>query len=72
MNDLVAVANPNTRMEAEIIKGKLASVGIASYILADDAGGMYPFPFQSGFSGVLVMVTRSDSKRAKKLLSEKK
>ena len=72
MQSLVTVEVRNTRIEAEIIKGKLESSGIPVFIAADDAGGMYPFPFANGFSGVLIQVRKEDFVRAKKLLQKKK
>lgn len=65
---LVTVEARNTRIEAEIVKGRLEAAGISAFILADDAGGMYPFPFQSGFAGVLIQVSKKDFIKAKKLL----
>jgi hypothetical protein len=65
---LVTVEARNTRIEAEIVKGRLEASGIPAFILADDAGGLYPFPMQSGFSGVLIQVRRDDFIKAKKLL----
>lgn len=66
--NLVTVEVRNTRIEAEIVKGRLEAAGIKAFILADDAGGMYPFPLQSGFSGVLIQVSKKDFVKAKKLL----
>lgn len=72
MEDLVTVTSCSTRVIAEIIKGKLATENIKSVILADDAGGMYPFPLQSGFSGIQIQVRKSDFSRAKKVLFQKR
>ena len=71
MGNLVTVTSCASRIEAEIVKGKLEVHGIPSVILADDAGGLYPFPGQAGFAGVLVRVAKKDFIMAKKLLSEK-
>lgn len=70
MENLVTVTVCNSRIEAEIVKGKLEASNIPSIISADDAGGMYPFPNQSGFSGVAVMVVKKDFVKAKKLLKD--
>lgn len=72
MKDLVTVVVCNSRVEAEIIKGKLEANDIPSIISADDAGGMYPFPGQPGFSGAGVLVAKKDFVTAKKLLSNKR
>jgi hypothetical protein len=65
---LVTVESRSTRIEAEIVKGRLEASGIKAFILADDAGGMYPFPNQSGFARVLVQVSKKDFIKAKKVL----
>lgn len=65
---MVTVKVCNTRIEAEIVRGKLESEGITAFISADDAGGMYAFPFQSGFSGVKVLVAVRDLHKAKTFL----
>ena len=70
MGSLVVIAVCNTRIEAEIVKGKLEANDIPASITADDAGGMYSFPFQAGFSGVQILVAEKDIKRAKSILSK--
>jgi len=55
-----------SRIEAEIMKGKLAASNIDSFIFADDAGGMYPFQFGTG--GVELKVEEKDVKKAEKIL----
>lgn len=57
----------NSRLEAEIAKGKLEVNGILSFITADDARGMRPFPFQYT-AGVQLHVEEKNLKKALQLL----
>lgn len=68
MNTLTIVRIYSSRIEAEIAKGILASHNIASLISADDAGGMYPFPFSGSIKGVQLQINKKDLERAKELL----
>lgn len=61
----------NTRIEAELAKGLLDSQGIGAFIMADDTGGMSPFPFQPNSSGVKLIVKNEYAQLAKTLLQEK-
>lgn len=53
------------RHQAEMAQGLLADAGIASAIVADDAGGMY-----AGIAAVRLMVAPEDSARANEILEE--
>ncbi|MCL4338253.1 DUF2007 domain-containing protein [Patescibacteria group bacterium] len=66
--NIVVLKTYSSRIEAELVRGKLETVGIESFVMADDAGGMYPFPAQSGFDKVKLFVRKSDLKNALKLL----
>ncbi|MDO8497022.1 MAG: DUF2007 domain-containing protein [bacterium] len=68
MNELITIKTFNTRLEAEIAKGLLESNGIKSMIVADDAGGMYPFPFQAGFKGAELKVNKKDHSKASDII----
>jgi hypothetical protein len=61
------VARVSTRPEAELIRARLESEGIAAAVLSDDAGGMYP-NLSSG--GVRVVVGAADLARATEILTE--
>ncbi len=43
-----SVATFPKRTEAEVAQGLLASAGIAACIVADDAGGAFPFALSGG------------------------
>jgi len=64
---LIAIGSYATRTEAEIVEGLLESAGIASSIMADDAGGASPFEFSGGAQ---VLVDESDAEAASQLLAE--
>ena len=70
MDNLVVLVTCNTGIEAEIIRGKLEANDVLASVTADDAGGMYSFPFQAGFSGVQILVSAKDIIRAKNILSQ--
>ncbi len=57
-DQFVTIQSFTTEIEAEIVKGKLQSEGIASYIIKDDCGGMYPQLRLT--QGVLLRVQASD------------
>lgn len=63
----VSVKTFTTRIDAELARGMLASNGIPSYIHADDAGGMQPFP-GSYSSTIKLMVNKTDLSKAEKLM----
>lgn len=68
MDDLVVVKTFPSRIEAEIVKGKLEANNIKAMISADDAGGMYPFPLSPNSKGVELFVNKKNFDSAKKLL----
>jgi hypothetical protein len=71
MADLVTVKSYPSRMEAEIAKGLLTAYGINCVILADDAGGMRPFPLSYSF-GVELKVAPKDIKKSNEILTDQK
>lgn len=56
-----------TRVEAEIAKSLLESMGIKAMVSADDAGGMMAAPF-AYTAGVELIVREEDLDKAKKIL----
>jgi hypothetical protein len=68
MNELVCIKTYNNRLEANVDKTYLESLGIEAVIQADDAGGAYPFPFI--VKGVLLLVNKNDLKKAKEELNK--
>lgn len=72
MTDMVLVATCDNRIEANIVKGFLQSRGIDAIILADDEGGMYPYPLQPTIRGVQVVVPKKQKEKAEQILKEKK
>jgi hypothetical protein len=71
MKDLVCVQVYYNRLEAELAKGILEANTIDSVILADDAGGMYPFLNQVG-TGIKLMVNQEDATKALEALGQVK
>ncbi|MBM3709871.1 MAG: DUF2007 domain-containing protein [Actinobacteria bacterium] len=67
MENLKTLKIFNSRIEADIAKSYLKSNNIKSYILADDAGSMYPS--QDLVVGVKLLVNKKDFEQAKKLIS---
>lgn len=63
---LVPIGSFSTRVEAEIVQGRLAASGIESTIEADDAGGAYNVLSGSAY----VLVDEADRKAAGEILSE--
>lgn len=61
------VARASTRPEAELIRARLESEGIAAAVLSDDAGGLYP---NLSSRGVRVVVGAADLTRAREVLSD--
>lgn len=66
MTKLVVAKTFNTRQEAEVAKSFLEANEIKALITADDAGGMYPFQLSS--TGVKLLVSEKELKKAQKLL----
>jgi cell division protein FtsN len=63
---LVPVGSYSTRVEAEIVQGKLEASGIEASIEADDAGGVY-----NVFSGsAYVLVDEKDRQAATEILGQ--
>jgi len=62
------IAEYDNAVEAEIAKGQLESAGIPSFVLKDDAGGIYP---QLQYTnGVYLVIRESDYDEAHTILSE--
>ena len=68
MADIVCVKVFGSRIDAEIAKSALAAAHIESYMDADDAGGMYPFPMSGHHKGVRLFIKSTDQKAAKGVL----
>ena len=66
--DIVCIQTFGSRSEAEVAKSALAAGGIESYLDADDAGGMYPFPMTPNTKGVQLFIKSSDKENAKNIL----
>lgn len=67
MSKLVTVGIFSSRLEAEVVKGFLEVNGIKSIIMADDAGGMRPFPI-AYVQGVELKVIEEDLEKAKEIV----
>ena len=65
-----AVGRFSSRAEAELARGLLDSVGIQSFVRADDAGAMHPELAQIGKHGIALMVDPADADEARSLLDE--
>ena len=63
-----SVATFPRRTEAEVAQGLLASAGIAAWVVADDAGGAFPFALSGGAQ---LLVEEPDLDAARKLLGGK-
>ena len=63
---LVPVGSFATRTEAEIAQGLLESEGIDATLMADDAGGVYPFEFSGGPQ---LLVDEDDASAAAEVLA---
>lgn len=70
MANLVNVKTFNTRLEAEVAKSFLKSKNIQAFVLGDDAGGAYPFPFKPSNTGVKLLADKKYSSKAKRFLKE--
>jgi hypothetical protein len=64
---MIAVGTYPTRSDAELAQSALAAAGIASEIVADDAGGAYPFDLTGG---ARLLVAEADADEAAALLSD--
>ncbi len=65
---MVTIKVFNSREEAEVVRGFLASKGILSFVSADDQGGLRPS--LSFSNGVDLLVRSEDLETAKKALAE--
>ena len=63
---MVAVGTYPTRTDAELAQSALEAAGIPSLIVADDAGGAYPFDLTGGAH---LLVEEADAGDAAALLS---
>ncbi|MBP6945152.1 DUF2007 domain-containing protein [Patescibacteria group bacterium] len=66
-SNILTLKKFSTRLEAEMAKEVLESVGIKSFLSADDGGGMRPAPFAYSM-GVELIVREEDVQRAKEIL----
>lgn len=64
---LATVATVTSRSEAELIRARLESAGIAASVHSDDAGGQYPNLSQSG---VRILVREDDLEEAEAVLAD--
>jgi len=62
----VPIATVRTRGDAELVRGLLASEGIDSWVVADDAGGAYPFALSGG---IQVVIDESDREAAEAIVA---
>jgi len=72
MEELVIVESYQSRLFAEIAKGKLDSKGVGSIIFADDLGGMRPGQSSNGICYVMLKVTKNNYQKAQRILGIKK
>lgn len=63
----ITIKSYKLRIEAEIDRGVLESHGLKAVIIADDAGGMRPFPLSYSY-GVELKVHSKDLEKAKVVL----
>jgi len=70
VNDIILLQTFPDRVSAEIAKSALDAAHIKSFIDADDAGGMYPFPLSGHMKGVRLFIKKIDEKKAKNALME--
>lgn len=61
---IICIKTFSSRAAAEVAKSALKAGGIQSYIMGDDAGGMYP-PF---LNGIRLYVSRKNLVQAKSIL----
>ena len=65
---MVDVGTYRTRSDAELAQARLASAGISSVVVADDAGGAYPFDLTGGAH---LRVDEADAEDAAAVLSDR-
>jgi Putative prokaryotic signal transducing protein/SPOR domain len=64
---MVQVGAYSTRSDAELAQAVLAAAGIPSTVIADDAGGAYPFDLTGA---ARLLVDEADAEEAAAVLSE--
>jgi hypothetical protein len=69
MDNFIILKTYNTRMEAELVKGKLNLEGVDSFIEADDGGGIIPH-LLNGTGFVKLKINKKYFKRATELLKK--
>jgi hypothetical protein len=62
---MVEVGTYATRRDAELAQAALVAAGVTSRLLADDAGGAYPFDLTDG---ARLLVDEADVERAAEIL----
>ena len=62
---MVEVGTYATRSDAELAQATLVAAGVTSRLLADDAGGAYPFDLTGG---ARLLVDEADAERAAEIL----
>ena len=65
---MIEVAAYPTRSDAELAQAVLAAAGIASMVVADDAGGAYPFDLTGA---ARLLVDEADAADAAAVVSER-
>ena len=65
---MIQVGAYSTRSDADLAQGALAAAGITSLVVADDAGGAYPFDLTGG---VRLLVDEADAEDAAAVLSDR-
>lgn len=66
-SNLVTLTTFPSRLEAEMAKEKLESMGIKSFVSSGDAGGMRPSPFAYS-AGAELTVREEDVPKAREIL----
>jgi hypothetical protein len=64
MSELICIKTFASRSDAEVSKSVLSAHHIASFIQADDAGGMYPFMTEK----IRLFIKKNDENKAKTTL----
>ena len=62
---MIAVGTYATRNRAELAQAALVAAGVASQLVADDAGGAFPFPLSGG---ARLLVNEADVELATEIL----
>jgi hypothetical protein len=65
---MIQIGAYRTRSDAELAQSALAVAGIASEVIADDAGGAYPFDLTGAVRLVMVGANEADVESALALL----